>query len=242
MTVGLVGFGRLGRLLVKHFAKDAKIFVADRKLNSRLAKKLGATPVAFAQACAQPIVVLCIPIAEFENTVKKACPFVKPGALVVDVCSVKEHPVKIMRRWLPKDVSILGTHPNFGPDSAADSLKGRKIVLCRSRIDGRKFAAVKKVLARKGLRLLEMTARDHDRRMAASLLLTHFVGRALIAYGAKTTGVDTEGYKRLLFILETVRNDSWQLFEDMNRFNTDAASMRRRLLAAFKSVDRKVSR
>jgi prephenate dehydrogenase len=242
VTVGLVGFGRLGRLLVKHFARDARILVADAKLDARLARKLGATPATFAQACAQDIVVLCVPMAEFEGVVERMRAFVKPGALVVDTCSVKEHPARVMKRLLPRSVDLLATHPNFGPDSAADSLSGRKLVLWRLRMPAARYAKAKRVLAAKGLELVELSPRDHDRRMASSLVLTHFIGRALVAYGAKTTGVDTEGYKRLLRILETVQNDSWQLFADMNRFNAGAAPMRRRFLSALKSVDAKVRR
>jgi prephenate dehydrogenase len=78
--------------------------------------------------------------------------------------------------------------------------------------------------------------------MASSLLLTHFIGRSLIAFGAKPTGMDTNGYKRLLQILETVQNDSWQLFQDMNRYNVFAPAMRRRFLAALQATDRKVKR
>jgi prephenate dehydrogenase len=242
LKAGLIGFGRLGRLLVKHFARDARIVVADPRLDARLARRLGARPATFAEACAQDVVVLCVPMAEFEGVVKKMRGLVRPGALVVDACSVKEHPVRAMKRWLPRSVSLLATHPNFGPDSAADSLKGRKIVLCRVRMTDAAYRAAKRALARKGLEVVEMTPREHDRRMASSLILTHFVGRALIAYGARTTGVDTEGYKRLLRILETVQNDSWQLFEDMNRYNAGAAPMRRRFLAALRSVDAKVRR
>jgi len=240
LNVGLIGFGRLGRLLVKHFARDARIFAADPRLDARLARRLGARPATFAEACAQEIVVLCVPMTAFEGVVKRMRGLVKPGALVVDACSVKEHPVRAMKRWLPKSVSLLATHPNFGPDSAADSLKGRKIVLCRVRMTDAAYRAAKRALARKGLEVVELTPREHDRRMASSLVLTHFIGRALIACGARTTGVDTEGYKRLLRILETVQNDSWQLFADMNRFNAGAAPMRRRFLAALKSVDAKV--
>lgn len=240
--VGLIGFGRLGRLLVKHFARDARIVVADARPDPRLVRKLGAAPGTLAEACAQDVVVLCVPMAEFEGVVRKIAPRVKPGALVVDACSVKEHPVRVMKRLLPRTVRLLATHPNFGPDSAAESLKGRKIVLCRVRMSGADYRAAKRVLERKGLEIVEMTPREHDRRMASSLVLTHFIGRALVAYGAKTTGVDTEGYKRLLRILETVQNDSWQLFEDMNRFNAYAAPMRRRFRAALASVDAKVRR
>jgi len=38
----------------------------------------------------------------------------------------QEHPVRWMRELLPPDVAILGSHPMFGPDSAAESLQGRK--------------------------------------------------------------------------------------------------------------------
>jgi len=242
VTVGLIGFGRLGRLLARHFARDVKIYAHDVKLDTRAARALGAEPATLAQACAQDIIVLCVPMAAFESTVRRIRTLVRPDALVVDTCSVKGIPVAAMKRWLPRNVSLLGTHPNFGPDSAADSLKGRAIVLCRVRMKDAAYRAAKRALERKGLNVVELTPREHDRRMASSLVLTHFIGRALVAYGAKTTGVDTEGYKRLLRILETVQNDSWQLFEDMNRFNGYAAPMRRRFIAALRATDRRVRR
>lgn len=242
MTVGLIGFGRLGRLLTRHFARDAKIFVYDAAPDARKVRALGAVPATLAQAAAQDVVVLCVPMAAFEDAVRRLAPLLRPGALVVDTCSVKEHPVRVMKRRLPTSVSILGTHPNFGPDSAADSLQGRKIILCRVRMTDTLYRKAKRVLRDKGLDVLELSPREHDRRMASSLVLTHFIGRGLVAYGAKTTGVDTEGYKRLLRILETVQNDSWQLFQDMNRFNAFAAPMRRRFLAALSATDRKVRR
>lgn len=242
MTVGLIGFGRLGRLLVRHFARDARIFVHDRRLDARRVRALGAVPATLAEACAQDVVVLCVPMAAFEGLTKRIGPLLRRDALVVDACSVKEHPVRAMKRHLPRSASLLATHPNFGPDSAADSLKGRTIVLCRVRMKADAYRRAKGFLRKKGLLVVELTPREHDRRMASSLVLTHFIGRGLVAYGAKTTGVDTEGYKRLLRILETVQNDSWQLFEDMNRFNAFAAPMRRRFLGALTATDRKVRR
>lgn len=242
MTVGLIGFGRLGRLLVKHFAKDARVLVHDARPNARAIRALGAVPATLAEACAQDVVVLCVPMAAFEGLTRRMKTLVKPGALVVDTCSVKEHPVRAMKKHLPRNVGLLATHPNFGPDSAAESLEGRKIVLCRVRMTDAAYARAKKFLRSKGLEVVELTPREHDRRMASSLVLTHFIGRSLIAYGAKTTGVDTEGYKRLLRILETVQNDSWQLFDDMNRFNAYAAPMRRRFIASIAAVDRRVRR
>ena len=177
-----------------------------------------------------------------EGLTRRIKGLLRPDALVADVCSVKESPVRAMRRHLPKTVSLLGTHPNFGPDSGADSLKGLKIVLCRVRMKDSDYLRAKRALRGAGLEIVEMTPREHDRRMAQGLVLKHFIGRGLAAYGAKTTGVDTEGYKSLLRIRETVEHDSWRLFKDMNRFNAFAAPMRRRLLAAMRATDRRVRR
>lgn len=240
MKIGIIGFGRLGELLTRHFAAEHEIKVYDTRRVSARVRAIGAKAAPLAEVCGQEVVVPCVPIADFSPLLRRIRGLLRPDALVVDVCSVKEHPVRAMKRLLPRSVEILATHPNFGPDSAAESLSGRQIAVCKVRISPRRYARVKRAFERKGLKLVEMTPREHDRRMASSLVLTHFIGRGLLDYGAKPTGIDTEGYKRLLRILQTVQNDSTQLFRDMNRFNAFAPAMRRRLLASLKRVDRKV--
>lgn len=240
MRIGIIGFGRLGGLLTRHFAGEHEIKVFDTRPVARKVRALGASPATLAEVCGQEVVVPCVPIAQFEPLLRRIRGLLRPGALVVDVCSVKEHPVRAMRKLLPRSVEILATHPNFGPDSAAESLSGRQIAVCKVRIGRARYASVKRAFERKGLKLVEMTPREHDRRMASSLVLTHFIGRGLLEYGARPTGIDTEGYKRLLRILQTVQNDSAQLFRDMNRYNAFAPAMRRRFLAALRRVDKRV--
>ena len=38
-------------------------------------------------------------------------------------------------------------------------------------------------------------------------------------FRAKDMLIDTKGHRRLMKILQTVENDSWQLFYDMNHYN-----------------------
>jgi len=153
---------------------------------------------------------------------------------------VKEQPLRWMQELLPETVDILGTHPMFGPDSAADSLEGRKIVLCPVRIEGKRLEQVKHYLGEKGLVLIEASAEDHDRQIAVSLALTHTIGRSLSLFGAKPQKIDTEGYQRLLRILEVVENDTWQLFEDMNRYNPYAQDARKAFIAAMHEIEGKL--
>jgi prephenate dehydrogenase len=120
----------------------------------------------------------------------------------------------------------------FGPDSAARSLQGHKIVLCPERIDAQKCRKIRNWLEQKGLTVIETTPAEHDRKIAVSLSLTHFIGRSLSEFGATPLDIDTEGYKRLLHILGVVNNDTWQLFEDMHRFNPYARETREAFVRA----------
>jgi prephenate dehydrogenase len=69
-----------------------------------------------------------------------------------------------------------------------------------------------------------------------SLSLTHFIGRSLSAFGARDLDIDTEGYKRLMHILGVVSHDTWQLFEDMHRYNPYARQTRQAFIDAMADI------
>jgi prephenate dehydrogenase len=145
-----------------------------------------------------------------------------------------------MKKSLPETVSILATHPIFGPDSAADSLKGRKIFLSPIRIEKKQYQKIKTYLTSKELVLIESTPEDHDEQIAISLALTHFIGRSLSEFGAARLNIDSEGYKRLLHILDVVEHDTWQLFYDMHRYNPYAKEKRAAFMRAMQKIDERL--
>lgn len=236
MKIGIIGFGRFGKLLTQYLSKKFNVFVFDTKNKQREIKKIGAIPASLAQACKKDVIILCVPISRFEKVLIKIKKLIKDNQLVVDVCSVKEYPVKLMKKILPKKVQILATHPIFGPDSAAKSLKGNKIVLCKARIQDGKYKKIKAYLKKMGLTVIETTPAKHDRDIARSLLLTHFIGRGLIDFGSRSMYMDTEGYKRLMSILEMVQNDTSQLFHDMNKYNKYSNKMRQHFIKSLENV------
>jgi prephenate dehydrogenase len=234
--IGIVGFGRFGKLTARLLSKDFKVWVHTRKQKEAQVKAIGAHIGGLERVCRQKILILCVPISNINEMLKRISPYLKKGTVVVDVCSVKVEPIKWMTTILPEFVSILPTHPMFGPDSAVDSLTGRKIVLCKGRIDPHLYAKIKAWLEEKKLTVIETTAEDHDRKIARSLCLTHFVGRTLSRLEITKLDIDTEGYNRLLHILEVVENDTWQLFEDMNRYNPHARKERIALMQAMQDI------
>jgi len=235
--IGIIGFGRFGKLVSHYLAQDLEVFVYNRSDKSSEIVRTGARPASLETVCRQDIVIPCVPISVLREVLEDITPLLRADALVVDVCSVKEYPVRLMTDILPHTVSILATHPMFGPDSASDSLEGRKICLCKVRIAEKKYQNIKAYLAAKGLVVIEATAQEHDEQIATSLSLTHFIGRTLSEYGARQLDIDTEGYKRLLHILEVVERDTWQLFLDMHHYNSYAKEKRVAFMDVMREID-----
>tara|TARA_B100001971_G_scaffold25356_1_gene19862 strand:+ start:3238 stop:3966 length:729 start_codon:yes stop_codon:yes gene_type:complete len=237
MEIGIIGFGRFGKLATKYLSEDFEVYVSSRSDKTEDIKKINGIPASLGEVCKKDVIIPCVSISEFENVLKEIKGLLKENSLVIDVCSVKEYPVEKMKTILLEKTQILATHPMFGPDSAADSLKDRKIVLCKVRIDNDKYEKIKEYLAKKNLIVIEVTPEEHDKEIAKSLLLTHFIGRGLIDFGATDLDIDTEGHRRLISILDTVKNDTGQLFEDMNSYNKNSKKVREDFIKSLNKIN-----
>lgn len=226
MTIGIIGLGRFGRIAVKHlhkFLSKVRIVVATSQTHPHLPH--GVKQVTRSQAAQSDVVIPCVPISAFETVIKSISPHLKPNALIVDVCTVKAHPVKVMKRVLPKTVSILATHPMFGPESAKPGLKGNTTVIWPVRTPKQLISKLKTFAKNHGHRLVVMSPQRHDQLLARSQAITHLFGRLIHQLGIKPTLIDTEAFKALLKIQPFIINDSQELFTDMFRFNPHAQRM-----------------
>ena len=149
--IGIIGFGRFGALAARYLSADFEVFVHTRAHKASEISLAGGHSASLEEVCKQDIIIPCVPISVFKDFLNDIAPLIKPDALIVDVCSVKEYPVRWMKEILPDSVSILATHPMFGPDSASDSLQGRKICLCKVKIEARQYRKIRKYLSSKGL-------------------------------------------------------------------------------------------
>src|SRR3990167_899388 len=111
-TVGIIGYGRFGLLLeslIKKIRPSIDLKVYSRNISPDL--KLF---FSFEDTAQCDLIFPAVPIHSFENVIKKISKKVKPGSIVMDVCSVKTHPIKIMEKYLPLAVTIIASHPLFG--------------------------------------------------------------------------------------------------------------------------------
>jgi len=234
MKVGVYGLGRFGEFWASQLAVFHTVLGWSRNRNRPTPP--GVCRVSEKECLAAPVVVLCVAISAMEEVLEKIARRLAPGALVMDTCSVKVYPSNLMLRLLPPEIEILATHPMFGPDSGMDSIAELPIVLSPLRVDEKNARFWRRSFEDMGLRVVDMSPRQHDEEVAFSQGITHFVGRVLGELNLNSSMIGTAAYRGLLEIVRQTCNDPWDLFVDLQRFNPHTAAMRSKLRAAINSM------
>ena len=228
MKIGLLGYGRLGRLLGAQLADDFEWIIHDPV-------HAGEPFASLPEAASCETVVLAVPMSSMEPACREIAPYLRPGQLLLDTCSVKMHPLEVMRQFIPAGVEVIGTHPLFGPDSARDGLRGHKVVLCP--LTHGRVGEVRAYLEDKGLRVIMATPEEHDRAMAETQCLFHLMARTIQEMGLKTGDIATPGPARLYSDFGILQHDTRQLFVDLQKLNPFAAEIRRRFIDTLLRLD-----
>lgn len=231
--VGIVGYGRFGRLWADLLAAHHDVYVTD-KVPVRVEGFLS-LPALCAMADA---IFLCVPINQLEQVVQEMAPHLQPGVTVFDTCSVKVHPARVLAAQLGQKpgVALIATHPMFGPDSAAHGVRELPMVMWRLAGEEQIYREWVGFFAGLGIRVVEMPPDEHDRFAAYSQGVAHYVGRVLRELELQPTPIDTQGFQLLWSLAQQTCNDSWELFHDLQIFNPYTREMRLRLERALDSV------
>ena len=228
--VSIIGFGRFGAMLHSLLSKGFEVDVFDKNSidNSDV------NEVSLEDALQNETIFIAVPIRDFENLVKDISKKISSGKTVIDVCSVKVFPKKVMLDNLSNETDIIATHPLFGPDSLKDS--GSVMTMESVRNTFGRYDFWKNYFESQNILIEEISAEEHDMMAARSQGLTHFVGRVIDDFGTNQTRIDTEGYKALHKLVNQTCNDTWELFEDIQNFNPYTEKMISELNGSFKKI------
>ena len=228
--VSIIGFGRFGAMLHSLLSKGFEVDVFDKNSidNSDV------NEVSLEDALRNETIFIAVPIRDFENLVKDISKNISSGKTVIDVCSVKVFPKKVMLDNLSNETDIIATHPLFGPDSLKDS--GSVMTMESVRNTFGRYDFWKNYFESQNILIEEITAEEHDMMAARSQGLTHFVGRVINDFGTNQTRIDTEGYKALHKLVNQTCNDTWELFEDIQNFNPFTEKMISELNESFEKI------
>lgn len=227
LSVGILGYGSFGAFLLRmaeRFLPDAEIRVHTR---SRAPGEGYFTTLE--RAATSDLLFLSVPISAYEETLQRIKPMLSPTTILIDVATVKVHTGARIRAILP-DQPYVSTHPMFGPESytkQGGDVTGLRIVATESNLESEKLAPVWKRLRSEGFDVVETSAEQHDRDLAETLFLTHYVAQVIHHGGFERTDIDTVSFGYLMDAVDAVRHDT-QLFSEVFRFNPHCAELVRR--------------
>jgi prephenate dehydrogenase len=223
MRIAILGAGKMGRWFAKFFLEEGySVVIADRnkkKLES-VKNDLGVETKDFVEAVRNADrVFVCVSIEAFEAVAKAIAPAIQKEQIIMDICSIKEKPVRIMHDYLKKGL-ILGTHPVFGPGSSG--VQDKAFILTPTNDEEKEFADTFKVwLEKRKARVFITSPEEHDRLMSIVLGFPHFVG--LVACDAllerknypQTRSVAGTTYRMLLTLADVTAMENPELFSSL---------------------------
>ena len=229
--VSIIGFGRFGNLLYELLQKGFEIDVFDIDPSNQT-ESVDFIPLE--DVLKNDTIFLAVPIRDFEELMKDLSTKIQGNKTVIDVCSVKVHPKNMMVEHLSNEVDIIATHPLFGPDSFQE--RGSVMMMEKVRDQHDRYDFWKSYFQSQNIIIEEITADQHDMMAAKSQGLTHLIGRVIDDFGTQKTNIDTVGYQALHKLVSQTCNDSWELFEDIQKFNPYTESMITDLNQSFKRI------
>lgn len=233
--LGIIGFGAFGRLMAQHLRPHFRLCAYDPALPPGCGAE-GVPIEGLAAVAGCPFVVLAVPVSQMAETARAIGPYLAPGALVLDVGSVKVEPAAIMLRELPPHVGIVATHPLFGPQSARGGIAGLKVAVCPVRGgDGPRVGAfLRRAL---GLDVVMTTPDAHDMEVAVAQGLTHLIAKVLVQMEPLPTRMTTRSFDLLMQGVGMVRDDAPEVFRAIEQANPYAEGVRRRFFDLAAALD-----
>jgi len=235
-TIGIIGGkGKMGEFFKNFFEKKGyKVLISDKETsltNVELVKN-------------SKMILISVPINVFPQVVEEISPYVKEKHWVMDICSLKLEPYKVMKKFLRKG-EILATHPLFGPYEKSLNQK----TIAYFPIRGKKFTDwFKKIMTEEGVKLIKISPKKHDQMMALIQVINHFwlilLGKLIIGskfYLRTLVNLSTPSFIRQLDILKRLAYQEADLYAKIQLENPWGKKLRNFLLKNCKTLVKEFS-
>lgn len=200
--ITIIGAGLIGSSIARCIQHDKiakKLIIADtnddvckKVLELELANEI--TDDLTASVKNSDLIILATPVGTFEEIAKTIGPYIKAGAIVTDVGSVKASVIKMIAPHLPESVHLVPAHPiagteHSGPESGFKELfEGRWcLVTPPQNTDLRIIEKATEFWEACGMKIEIMDAEHHDLVLGITSHLPH-----LLAYTIVGTAADLE--------------------------------------------------
>lgn len=201
--VGLLG-GSVGLALRAAGFAGRRLGIGRRESSLKAAIEYGAvdevTQDVAAGVAAADLVILCSPIGQFEDLMRRMAPALPPTARVTDVGSTKQEVIRMAARCLPRGVRFVGSHPMAGSEKtgvefARADLFDRAVCLITPtpKTDPADVEWLDAFWRALGGHTRVLTPQRHDALLARVSHLPHAVATALVQMALKDAAIEVAG-------------------------------------------------
>lgn len=194
-----------------------KVFIFDAREGS----------IDWREAAQNEVVLISVPLTNFEEVITKLGPHTRPDGLVFDIGSLKEQPIQLMLDHCRGEV--IGAHPLFGP--LVQDIAGHTIFLCPAR-STTWIEWLRSLIGSRGATAVDIDPVRHDRLMSRIQVLRHMFlfcfGRSLMHLGFDLeTDAPLAGpwFSALLDLLNRQLDQKPDLYADLALLNPEAGQV-----------------
>jgi prephenate dehydrogenase len=240
MRIAILGYGRFGRALadlVEEAGLEVRAF--DPHVDVPVPRR---APSIEELIRLSDVVFVSVPVGAMPEVLTAMRPHLTPEQLVIDVGSVKVHPIEAMRTTFGESIPWVGTHPLFGPVSLAHAERPLRVVICPNPMHMGATARARAIYERMGCWTLEQDAHAHDKAMAETHALAFFIAKGMLDAGVDPRVANAPpSFQAMARTIESVRGDAGHLFAAIHSENPYATDARRRLLDALTALDESIA-
>ncbi|WP_053233345.1 prephenate dehydrogenase/arogenate dehydrogenase family protein [Sandaracinus amylolyticus] len=239
--IAMLGHGRFGRAL-SDLMVESGFEVRAYDPHAEMPAERRASSIEEAAKGADAVIV-SVPVGVMPDVLRALRPHVTPEQLVLDVGSVKVHPIEAMREIFGTEIPWIGTHPLFGPVSLAHAERPLRVVICPNPMHPGTAAQARALYERVGCWTLEQDAHAHDKAMADTHALAFFVAKGMLDAGVDPRVPNAPpSFQAMARTIESVRGDAGHLFAAIQAENPYATDARRRLIDALTALDASIAK
>jgi cyclohexadieny/prephenate dehydrogenase len=194
---GLLGSSLLRRIQKRKIAK--KIYIYEKsKTNILKIKKLKLPGIVVNKlqdgVVKSDLIILCTPMSEYKNLILKMNKFLSPKHIITDIGSSKLETLKIIKKFLRKDIIWISSHPIAGsevdgPEHGRQDMFNKKwcVLIKEKNTKLSHLNFLNKFWKKIGSKVVLMTPEKHDKIFSITSHLPH-----LIAYNLVKSAQDFE--------------------------------------------------
>lgn len=218
MRIGIVGYGKMGKLFAREFGKKHEVGIYSRHAGGF--KFFGSIEELFKWA---EVIVVARSLEETPRVLEKLAELSEKseGKVIFDISTFKRDVMGTYKRF-PEGVKVCSVHPMFG--AGAKSFEGMRFIVIP--VEGREedVNPVIKIFKEFNAEVFTADAKTHDDMMKAVIGLPYFIGISFLSFVSEFGGIENFGgtsFEYLTTYAKALLNDSPEFINEILELSRD---------------------